>query len=94
MTDAEQVKADIAATRAELVETANALAAKLDPKTQARHKLQELYDAAPEPVRTAWNRGVEIARPLLVKIAADPKRAALIGSGALAGIIVLRRTKR
>jgi hypothetical protein len=41
MSDAEQIKADIELTRAELAETVDALRTKLDVKTQAKDRLSQ-----------------------------------------------------
>lgn len=41
MSDADEIRADIAATRAQLADTADAMAAKLDVKAQAEAKLHE-----------------------------------------------------
>jgi hypothetical protein len=105
MTDPETVKAEIVATRADLAETADALAAKLDVKTQANRKLHAAgarvsakYDhakrAAPAPVQTAIGKAEQGVRPVLAKAGEDKKRTALIVAGALAGLLVLRRLRK
>lgn len=46
MTTAEEIKADIQATRAELAETADALAARLDAKAQAGKRIAMIVAGA------------------------------------------------
>jgi hypothetical protein len=48
VSDADEIRADIAATRAQLADTADALAAKLDVKAQAGAKLHEAEAKANE----------------------------------------------
>ncbi|HET8582579.1 MAG TPA: DUF3618 domain-containing protein [Jatrophihabitans sp.] len=91
MTDPDAIRAEIVATRAELVETANALAAKLDPKAQAKHALHNVHDATPEPVQHALDRAGQLAQPVVAQVKQDPKRAALVVAGAIAALIVARR---
>jgi Protein of unknown function (DUF3618) len=102
MTDAESVKAEIVATRAELAETADALAAKLDVKAQASHKLHETGDrmgakyeqaksSAPPQVQKAIAKVEQAAQPVLTKAGEDKKRTAMIVAGGLVGLLVLRR---
>jgi hypothetical protein len=102
MTDAESVKAEIVATRAELAETADALAAKLDVKAQASHKLhetgdrmsakyQELKSSAPPQVQKAIAKVEQAAQPVLAKAGEDKKRTAMITAGGLIALLVLRR---
>lgn len=91
----DEVRADIAATRAELQDTVDALSAKLDVKAQANKKVEaakdkvadaagQAKDKAPEPVQHA----VEAASPYGKQIA--------IGAAVLAvvAIIVRRRRRR
>ena len=92
MTEHDRIKADIVATRAELAETADALAARLDVKSQAERRVHEAgervssryaaaRDSAPPPVRKALG----VTERALTRAAAD-KKATLI---ALAGTVVV-----
>lgn len=51
------VEADIARTRGELAETVEALTDKLDVKSQAQHKAQEVKQAAGEQLHAAQAQG-------------------------------------
>jgi hypothetical protein len=105
MTDPEEIKADIEATRAELAETADALAAKLDVKAQANERLHAAGEkvttsigrarkAAPEPVQKALDKAEQAAQPVLAKAGEDKKRTAIIVAGAVFALIVVRRLRR
>jgi hypothetical protein len=105
MTDPELIKADIEATRAELAETADALAAKLDVKAQANYKLREagervaanikrVRSAAPEPVQKAIDKAEQAARPALAKAGEDKKRTTMIAAGTVLALLVVRRVRR
>lgn len=94
MSDPDAIRAEIVATRAELAETANALAAKLDPKAQAKHALHNAHDATPEPVQQALDRTAQLAQPVIAQVKQDPRRAALLVAGALAALLVARRLMR
>lgn len=102
---AREIKADIERTRAELAETVDALAAKLDVKAQARHRAHEAATqateavdraraAAPAPVQQALDTIEEFSRPALAKAAEDKQRTALVLGGALLALLILRRTRR
>lgn len=102
MTDPDQIKADIDAARAELAETADALAARLDVKAQANgrlhaaaHKVGQRYrsirNSAPPPVQQALDTAERAAQPALAAAAADKKRTALVGAGVLAAVLVAVR---
>lgn len=104
-TDADLLKADIAATRAELAATADALAAKLDVKAQAQKKAHNLgeaagekyaaaKDAAPEPVQKIIDRAEHAAQPVVAQATANKKRTALIVGGVLALVFVVRRVRK
>jgi chromosome segregation ATPase len=101
----EQLKADIEATRAELAETADALAAKLDVKAQANKKVHEAGDklsgrlaqarqTAPEPVQKAIGSVERAAQPVIAKAAEDKKRTALAVGGAVFVLLLIRRVRR
>jgi Protein of unknown function (DUF3618) len=107
MTESEQdkLKAEIEATRAELAETADALAAKLDVKAQANKKAQaagdkltETYahvrDSAPAPVQKAIGTAERAAQPVIVKAGEDKKRTAGVVGGVVVVILVVRRVRR
>lgn len=105
MPDEDAIKADIVATRAELAETADALAAKLDVKAQANAKLHaagekvgeryvRLRASAPEPVQKAIGKVEQAGRPVAAKVAADKKRAALIAGGAVVALLVAKRVRK
>ena len=105
MTDPEQLKADIQATRAELAETADALAAKLDVKAQANHQLhaagdrvaaryRRAKDACPASVQKVIAKIEQAARPVLAKAAADPRRTAFVGAGSVVVVLVVRKARR
>lgn len=104
--DTEAIKADIEQARAELAETADALAAKLDVKAQAERKVHEAGDraagayesakaSAPEPVRKTLTKLEQVGAPVVAKVAEDKRRTALIVLGAVAAALITRRlTKR
>jgi hypothetical protein len=106
VTDEEaRIKADIEATRAELAETADALAAKLDVKAQAGKKVHEagakvgekyahLRDSAPPPVQKALGKTGQAMSPVVAKAAADKRRTAMIVGGSVVALVVLRRILR
>lgn len=72
MTEADRIRADIEATRAELAETADALAAKLDVKAQAKAKVDEI---GPEKLRLAGiGAGALVALLVLVRVRKAVKR--------------------
>lgn len=98
MTEQERLKADIAATRAELAETADALAAKLDVKAQAERRVHEAgekvtgrytaaRDAAPPPVRKALG----VTEQALARAAADKRATMIVIAGTVVAIVVVRR---
>jgi hypothetical protein len=104
MTEQDRLKAEIEATRAELAETADALAAKLDVKSQAGRKVQaagdkvtdgyvHLRDAAPEPVQKAIGKTEQAVSPLIARAAADKRRALLAFVGTVALVLVIRRVR-
>jgi hypothetical protein len=104
MTQPDQIKADIETTRAELAETADALAAKLDVKAQAGEKLHAVgdtvsgryahaRDSAPAPVQKALGSAEQAARPVVAKAGEDKKRTALVAVGALVVLLVVRRLR-
>lgn len=102
---ADAIKADIEATRAQLAQTADALAAKMDVKAQAGAKVQEVTDkaagaygsakaSAPEPVQKVIGRAEVAAQPVVAKAAEDKQRTALIAGGVLAALLVLKRVRK
>jgi uncharacterized protein DUF3618 len=104
MTDPDEIKAEIEATRAELAESADALAAKLDVKTQAADRLHEVGDkvatsaarareAAPEPVQKALDKAEQAAQPVLAKAGEDKQRTAFAVGGVLVVVLFLRRRR-
>lgn len=103
--ESEAIKADIEQARAELASTADALAAKLDVKSQAEKKVHEAgarvnraYTTAktstPAPVQRAWSKAEDAASPVLAKAAEDKKRTALIVGAVLVTALVVRRLTR
>ncbi|SHF74923.1 Protein of unknown function [Jatrophihabitans endophyticus] len=101
----DEIKADIEQTRAQLAETADALAAKLDVKSQAGKKVHEVgekasakYDSAkqsaPAPVQQALGKVEHAGAPVVAKAAEDKKRTALIVGGAVAVVFVALRIKK
>lgn len=77
MSEPDEIKADILATRAELAETADALAAKLDVKAQAKAKVHaagdkvnqryaRLRQSTPEPVQQALDKAVQHKKPVVL----------------------------
>ncbi len=58
--DAEEVQADIERTRADLGTTVEALTEKLDVKTQAQNKVQDVTQRASEQAKAVQARGGEI----------------------------------
>lgn len=106
MTDeTEAIKADIEQARAELAQTADALAAKLDVKAQAERKMHEAgnraagaYESAkasaPEPVQKALTKAEQVSAPVVTKAAEDKRRTALVLLGAVAAALIARRLTR
>lgn len=103
--DAAAIQADIEQTRAELADTVDALSAKLDVRSQAAHKAQELGEratlkveqavaAAPEPVQQALGKAAATARPAVQRAAADPTRTAKVAGAVVVALLVLRRVSR
>ncbi|MDT4892414.1 MAG: hypothetical protein QOE97_1449 [Pseudonocardiales bacterium] len=103
--DVHAIQADIERTRAELADTVDALAAKLDVKAQAKQRAHELAvqagdrvekakAVAPEPVQQALDKVTEVSRPVVAKAAEDKRRTAVIVAGALVALLVLRRVRR
>lgn len=101
--EAEAIKADIEQARAELANAADALAAKLDVKAQARKKAREAgarvssaYRSArssmPEPVQRAWTKAA--ASPVAAKAAEDKRRTALVVAAVVVTALVVRRVTR
>ena len=99
-----EIEADIIATRAELAETADALAAKLDVKAQASHRVHEagdkvsekygeLKDKAPQPVQKVIGKTEQAVSPLVAQAAADKRRTFLVLGGVVAAILVVRRIR-
>lgn len=103
-----EIEADIIATRAELAETADALAAKLDVKAQASQKVHDagdrlagtvsekytgIKDKAPEPVQKAIGKTEQAVSPLVAQAAADKKRTLIVLGGVAALIVVVRRVR-
>jgi hypothetical protein len=107
--EADVVRADIAATRAELADTVDALTSKLDVKARASDKVSEVKQkaaataerakqAAPPPVQHALNAAGEKAAPVVhrVSTSAAPHRGK-IAAGVVAlviAVLTLRRRKR
>lgn len=79
----DEVRADIAATRAELQDTVDALTDKLDVKKQAGKKVDEVKAKAPEPVQQA----VETVSPYGKQIALGTAAAVLV-------LLLVRRLRR
>jgi hypothetical protein len=105
MTDPDEIKAEIDRTRAELAETANALAARLDVKAQARDKAQaageriaakveQVRESAPEPVQNALGKAEQAAQPVLAKAAEDKQRTAVTVGGVLVLLVLVRRLRK
>ncbi len=103
--DAERLKAEIEATRAELAETADALAARLDVKAQAGQKVHavgekvgdryaSLRDSVPEPVQKAIGKAEQTAQPVVAKAAEDKRRTLLVVAGSVVVALVIRRLRR
>lgn len=101
-TDADYVRAEIEATRAELAGTVNALQSKLDVKSRAGEKVAEVKQkvvagaerakaAAPEPVQQAFNRASEKAGPAFQQATqkAAPHRGKIIGGAVVAAVVLL-----
>lgn len=87
---AEQIEADIAATRARLSESVDALADKVDVKGQAQRKVAETKEQAGEKVGQAKEQVVATSQGLLdrFKAASRPVQIA-IGSAPVALLILL-----
>lgn len=105
MSSEDEIKADIVATRAELAETADAIAAKLDVKAQAAdrlhsagtnitHRYEHAKQQAPEPVQKALTQVEAAAQPVVNAAAEDKKRTALVIGGVLVALLILRRVRK
>jgi Skp family chaperone for outer membrane proteins len=103
--EAERLKAEIEATRAELAETADALAAKLDVKAQAGQKVHavgekvgdryaSLRNSAPEPVQKVLGKAEHAAQPVVAKAAEDKRRTLFVIAGSVVVVLVIRRIRR
>lgn len=103
--ETEAIKADIEQARAELAQTADALAAKLDVKAQAERKVHEAGDraagkyasakaSAPVPVQQALTKVEHVGAPVVAKAADDKRRTALVILGAVAAALIARRLAR
>ena len=104
--EAEAIRADIEQTRAELATTADALAAKLDVKAQARRKADETRARASSayrsartsvvaPVQRAWSKAA--ASPVAAKATEDKRRTAVVLATAVvlsATALIVRRVTR
>jgi len=98
--EADQVRAEIAATREELGETVDALSAKLDVKA----RVEEKKTAAQETVKAKVNEGVDVAKTQahrLQEAATDeqgkptpPAIGAAAGAGFLLVLLLLLRRRR
>ena len=99
-----EIEADIIATRAELAETADALAAKLDVKAQASHKVHdagdkvtekytEIKEKAPAPVQKAIGKTEQAVSPLIAQAAADKRRTMFVLGGVAVLLVVVRRVR-
>lgn len=98
MTEHDRLKADIEATRAELAETADALAARLDVKAQAERRVHEagarvssryveVRDSAPPPVRKALGA----AEQAMARAAKDKRATFVVLAGSVVVVLVVRR---
>lgn len=98
MTEQDRLKADIEATRAELAETADALATKLDVKAQAERKVQgvrqqvssryaAVRDSAPPPVRKVLGAGEQV----VARAAKDKRATVIVLASTVTVVIVVRR---
>lgn len=76
------MRADIAATRAELQDTVDALSEKLDVKAQAGKKIEAAKAKAPEPVQQA----VDTVAPYRTQLALGAAAAVLV-------LLVVRRVR-
>jgi hypothetical protein len=104
VTEQERIKADIEATRAELAETADALAAKLDVKAQASRKAHEagekmseryahVRESAPAPVQKALDKTGQAVSPLVAQAAKDKKRTLIVLAGTAVVLLVIKRVR-
>lgn len=104
----DELHADIAATRADLQDTVDAISAKLDVKAQGKQKVADAKDklaataarvkqSAPEPVEQLIDRAATTARPAAQQVAdkAGPYRNQLIAVSAVALVvtIIVRRRR-
>lgn len=98
----DELEADIARTREQLGQTVEALTTKLDVKSQARDKAEELKQSALTQVGAAREQGSRVlaqARDASTdergKIKpAIPIGAAVLGAVLVAGVLVRRRSRR
>ena len=105
MSEADQLKAEIERTRADLAHTVDALHHKLDVKAAAKHRAEEAgahaaqayanaKAATPPPVQQTIARMERAAQPVLDKAAENRKRTALVAGSALLLLLVVRRARR
>ncbi|WP_205660655.1 DUF3618 domain-containing protein [Amycolatopsis antarctica] len=94
---ADQIEADIERTRAELGHTVDALSEKLDVKSQARNKVDDVKQRATEQARTAQVHGrqiVERAKELSTDEQGTPKPAVPLAAVLAALTVVLLAVRR
>jgi hypothetical protein len=100
--DADELRADIVATRAELGDTMDRLVAKLDVKGRATHRVDEVRSAArdkvvqakqaaPVPVRHALDRAGGTLAPVLEQVRPYRKQIALAVVGVLLVSVLAKR---
>lgn len=105
MSEADAIRSEIEASRAEMARTLDALSIRLNPRVQshrladqmaqrAQHAYKQARAAAPEPVRDALDKVIEAAKPYAQQAAAEPKRTAMIAGGTVVGLLVLLRARR
>jgi hypothetical protein len=87
--DTEAIRADIAATRAELGDTVEALAAKTDVKARAKESVAAVEERAADAARTAVVQVKETVRRRPAPVA-----AVLAGLAALVGAVMVVRRRR
>jgi hypothetical protein len=103
MADADEIRADIERTRADLAQTVGALSEKLDPKEQARRRTRaakavvatryaEAKSSAPPPVEHALDAIERASAPALAKAWADKRRTAVV-VGAVLALLIVRRLR-
>jgi ABC-type Fe3+-hydroxamate transport system substrate-binding protein len=100
--DIDEIQADIERTREHLGETVEALTAKLDVKSRAKDKAQDVKQAMVDRARLVRARGADVAAKAKVAATDDdgivkpavPGAAVVIGAVVALGVVLIWRRRR